>query len=63
MHGLDIGLDNIVSPNEAVLVRCELDGYHTLECVKELENGNETMLAVYNPNLEPLQGLFLKVQR
>ena len=58
MHGFDL-----LASEEAKLIKCELDDYHTLDCFKQIEGGNEVIFAVYNPNLDPLHGLFIKVER
>lgn len=41
---------------------CSIDGYHTLDCSEET-NEKKYLVAVFNPNLAPLHGLFLQTTR
>ena len=43
--------------------RCKLKGYHALACITDIEPGQSRVISVHNPNLKPLNGLILKVNR
>lgn len=45
------------------VVKCELDGYQTLDCKQPLLSGQQSILTFYNPNVQSISGVFLKVQR
>ena len=47
------------------IVSCQLtdNGYHTLDCLQELEAGESILMSVFNPNVQSLHGLFLTIER
>ena len=45
------------------LVGCPVEGQHTLDCLDSLEKGEHLLLSLYNPNLQPIKGLFLLAKR
>ena len=51
MHGIEL----------SGMLYCEIDGYHTLDCDEMLSH--EYLISVYNPNIEPLKGVFLSISR
>ena len=39
------------------------NGFHTLDCLQELQAGESLLMSVFNPNVKSLHGLFLTVER